>query len=99
MLYDHKGLIETYHKLLESIDYYDSDSGFKLNNNTTRFQGVLTRILGPRTAVNERATERQLEIMKRMGVNAVRTSHNHHTEQVKLCDAMGIMMQVEAFDV
>ena len=103
MLYDHKGLIETYHTTfgIRSI-IYDSDSGFKLNNNTTRFQGVcLHHDLGPLgTAVNERATERQLEIMKRMGVNAVRTSHNPPSpEQVKLCDAMGIMMQVEAFDV
>ena len=103
MLYDDKGLIETYHTTfgIRSI-IYDSDSGFKLNNNTTRFQGVcLHHDLGPLgTAVNERATERQLEIMKRMGVNAVRTSHNPPSpEQVKLCDAMGIMMQVEAFDV
>ena len=105
MLYDDKGLIETYHIYttfgIRSI-IYDSDSGFKLNNNTTRFQGVcLHHDLGPLgTAVNERATERQLEIMKRMGVNAVRTSHNPPSpEQVKLCDAMGIMMQVEAFDV
>ena len=103
MLYDNKGLIETYHTTfgIRSI-IYDSDSGFKLNNNTTRFQGVcLHHDLGPLgTAVNERATERQLEIMKRMGVNAVRTSHNPPSpEQVKLCDAMGIMMQVEAFDV
>lgn len=103
MLYDDKGLIETYHTTfgIRSI-IYDSDSGFKLNNNITRFQGVcLHHDLGPLgTAVNERATERQLEIMKRMGVNAVRTSHNPPSpEQVKLCDAMGIMMQVEAFDV
>ena len=103
MLYDDKGLIDTYHTTfgIRSI-VYNSDSGFKLNNNTTRFQGVcLHHDLGPLgTAVNERATERQLEIMKRMGVNAVRTSHNPPSpEQVKLCDAMGIMMQVEAFDV
>ena len=103
MLYDDKGLIDTYNTTfgIRSI-IYDSDSGFKLNNNKTRFQGVcLHHDLGPLgTAVNERATERQLEIMKRMGVNAVRTSHNPPSpEQVKLCDAMGIMMQVEAFDV
>ena len=103
MLYDDKSLIDTYHTTfgIRSI-VYNSDSGFKLNNNTTRFQGVcLHHDLGPLgTAVNERATERQLEIMKRMGVNAVRTSHNPPSpEQVKLCDAMGIMMQVEAFDV
>lgn len=102
-LFGDKGIIETYNTTfgIRSI-VYDSDSGFKLNNNKTRFQGVcLHHDLGPLgTAVNERATERQLEIMKRMGVNAVRTSHNPPSpEQVKLCDAMGIMMQVEAFDV
>ena len=57
--------------------------------------------LGPLgTAVNTRATERQLEIMQDMGVNAIRTSHNPPSpEQVQLCDQMGLMIQVEAFDV
>ena len=81
---------------------YGADFGFKLNGKKTRFKGVcLHHDLGPLgTAVNTRATERQLEIMQDMGVNAIRTSHNPPSpEQVQLCDKMGLMIQVEAFDV
>ena len=81
---------------------YGADFGFKLNDKNTRFKGVcLHHDLGPLgTAVNKRATERQLEIMQEMGVNAIRTSHNPPSpEQVQLCDQMGLMIQVEAFDV
>jgi beta-galactosidase len=81
---------------------YGADFGFKLNDKKTRFKGVcLHHDLGPLgTAVNKRATERQLEIMQEMGVNAIRTSHNPPSpEQVQLCDQMGLMIQVEAFDV
>lgn len=81
---------------------YSPDFGFKLNGNVTRFNGVcLHHDLGPLgTAVNKRATQRQLEIMQEMGVNAIRTSHNPPSpEQVQLCDEMGILMQLEAFDV
>jgi beta-galactosidase len=81
---------------------YGADFGFKLNGKKTRFKGVcLHHDLGPLgTAVNTRATERQLEIMQDMGVNAIRTSHNPPSpEQVQLCDQMGLMIQVEAFDV
>ena len=56
--------------------------------------------LGPLgAAVNYRATERQMEIMKEMGVNAIRTSHNPPSpELLQICDSMGILVQVEAFD-
>ena len=80
---------------------YSSDGGFKLNGRQERFRGVcLHHDLGPLgAAVNTRATERQLEIMKAMGVNAIRTSHNPPSpEQLALCDKMGILVQVEAFD-
>jgi len=81
---------------------YGSEFGFKLNGEPTKFQGVcLHHDLGPLgTAVNKRATERQLEIMQGMGVNAIRTSHNPPSpEQVQLCDEMGLMIQIEAFDM
>lgn len=102
-LYDGDHIIDTYNTSfgVRSIEY-NHEYGFKLNNKKTRFQGVcLHHDLGPLgTAVNKRATARQLEIMMGMGVNAVRTSHNPPSpEQVMLCDSMGIMMQVEAFDV
>ena len=49
--------------------------------------------------MNYRATERQLEILKEMGVNAIRTSHNPTSpEQLELCDKMGLLVQAEAFD-
>uniref|UniRef100_UPI00404B2D6B glycoside hydrolase family 2 TIM barrel-domain containing protein n=2 Tax=Flavobacteriaceae TaxID=49546 RepID=UPI00404B2D6B len=76
--------------------------GFFLNGRKEKIKGVcLHHDLGPLgTAVNYRATERQLQIMKEMGINAIRTSHNPPSpEQLELCDKMGILVQVEAFDV
>ena len=80
---------------------YTQDKGFELNGKQIKFKGVcLHHDLGPLgSAVNHRATERQLEIMKQIGVNAIRTSHNPPSpEQLELCDKMGILVQVEAFD-
>jgi len=81
--------------------HYSAEKGFLLNGQPVRFKGVcLHHDLGPLgSAVNYRATERQLEIMKSMGVNAIRTSHNPPSpEQLEICDRMGILVQVEAFD-
>src|SRR5204863_8929462 len=51
-------------------------------------------------AVNRRATERQLEIMKAAGVNAIRTSHNPPSpELLELADRMGLLVMDEAFDM
>ena len=102
-LFEKGNLIDTYNTTfgIRTIDY-GSDFGFKLNGESTRFQGVcLHHDLGPLgAAVNRRAIERQLEIMQDMGVNAIRTSHNPPSpEQVQLCDEMGLMVQVEAFDM
>ena len=80
---------------------YSKNNGFELNGRQVKFKGVcLHHDLGPLgTAVNYRATQRQLEIMKSIGVNAIRTSHNPPSpEQLELCDKMGILVQVEAFD-
>tara|TARA_B100000809_G_scaffold266930_1_gene333185 strand:- start:22864 stop:25338 length:2475 start_codon:yes stop_codon:yes gene_type:complete len=80
---------------------YSKEKGFELNGKQVKFKGVcLHHDLGPLgSAVNYRATERQLEIMKSIGVNAIRTSHNPPSpEQLALCDKMGILVQVEAFD-
>ncbi|MCA0932471.1 DUF4982 domain-containing protein [Lutimonas saemankumensis] len=80
---------------------YSQENGFELNGKQIKFKGVcLHHDLGPLgSAVNYRATERQLEIMKEIGVNAIRTSHNPPSrEQLELCDKMGILVQVEAFD-
>ena len=75
--------------------------GFKLNGRRVELYGTCNHhdlgALG--TAFNTRAMERQLEILKEMGNNAFRTSHNPPApELVELCDRMGILMMVEAFD-
>ncbi len=80
---------------------FDKDKGFFLNGKSMKFKGVcLHHDLGPLgAAVSLRATERQIEIMKEMGCNAIRTSHNPPSvELLDLCDRMGILVQVEAFD-
>jgi len=101
-LYRNTNVIDTYESSfgVRSIDY-SAEKGFLLNGFPVKFKGVcLHHDLGPLgSAVNYRATERQLEIMKSMGVNAIRTSHNPPSpEQLELCDKMGILVQVEAFD-
>ncbi|MDR1120005.1 MAG: DUF4982 domain-containing protein [Dysgonamonadaceae bacterium] len=78
-----------------------ADKGFFLNGNRRKFQGVCNHHdLGPLgAAVNEAALRRQLTLLKDMGCDAIRTSHNMPApELVKLCDEMGFMMIVENFD-
>jgi beta-galactosidase len=81
---------------------FDKTSGFSLNGRRLKLQGVcLHHDLGALgTAVNRRAIERQLQIMKRMGANAVRTSHNPPApELLDLTDEMGLLVIDEAFDM
>ncbi|MCG8448519.1 MAG: DUF4982 domain-containing protein [Pirellulales bacterium] len=85
---------------IRSIEY-DATKGFWLNGEVTRFRGVcLHHDLGPLgAAVNTRALERQIELLQEMGCNAIRTSHNPPApELLDLCDRMGMLVQVEAFD-
>lgn len=80
---------------------FTHDEGFKLNGKKTPIKGVcLHHDLGALgAAFNEAAAERQLRIMKEMGVNAIRTSHNPPApELVALCDRLGLMMQLELAD-
>ena len=77
------------------------DKGFFLNGEHRKFQGVCNHHdLGPLgSAVNEAALRRQLTLLKEMGCDAIRTSHNMPApELVRLCDEMGFMMMVEPFD-
>ncbi|MDE5745166.1 MAG: DUF4982 domain-containing protein, partial [Paramuribaculum sp.] len=77
------------------------DKGFYLNGEKIKFKGVcLHHDLGPLgAAVNDAAIRRQIRIMKDMGVNAIRTSHNIPApELVKACDEMGMMVMAESFD-
>jgi beta-galactosidase len=81
---------------------YSREKGFLLNGKPRKFNGVCNHhdlgALG--AAVNRRALERQIEIMKAMGVNAIRTSHNPPApELLDLCDRMGVVVMDEAFDM
>ncbi|MGM9736242.1 MAG: glycoside hydrolase family 2 TIM barrel-domain containing protein [Candidatus Cryptobacteroides sp.] len=80
---------------------YIPQKGFFLNGEVRKFKGVCNHHdLGPLgAAVNESALRHQIEMLKDMGCDAIRTSHNVPApELVRLCDEMGIMMMVEAFD-
>ena len=77
------------------------DKGFFLNGKHVDVRGVCLHhdqgSLG--AAVRKRAIERQLQIMKSMGSNAIRTSHNPpDPELLDLCDRMGFLVMDEAFD-
>ena len=77
------------------------EKGFFLNGKLTKFKGVCNHHdLGPLgAAVNDAAIRRQIRIMKDMGVNAIRTSHNMPApELVEACDEMGMMLMLESFD-
>ena len=77
------------------------EKGFFLNGKMTKFKGVCNHHdLGPLgAAVNDAAIRRQIRIMKDMGVNAIRTSHNMPApELVEACDEMGMMLMLESFD-
>lgn len=78
-----------------------ADKGFFLNGRHRKFQGVCNHHdLGPLgAAINVAALRRQLTLLKDMGCDAVRTSHNMPApELVELCDEMGFMMMIEPFD-
>jgi beta-galactosidase len=80
---------------------FDAEKGFLLNGEHLYLKGVCDHhdlgALG--TAINKRALERQLEILKEMGVNAIRTSHNPPApELLDLADRMGFVVMDEAFD-
>ena len=77
------------------------DKGFFLNGENRKFRGVcLHHDLGPLgAAINKAAIRRQLTILKDMGCDAIRTSHNMPAEElIELCDEMGFMVMLENFD-
>ncbi len=80
---------------------FTANDGFHLNGRRVRLQGVCMHhdlgALG--AAFNYRAQERQLEILKEMGVNAIRTAHNPPAPEVlELCDRMGLLVIDEFVD-
>lgn len=82
--------------------HFDPYKGFSLNGKSLKIKGVCQHhdlgCLG--SAINRRALERQLEILKEMGCNSIRTSHNPPApELLELCDEMGFLVQDETFDM
>jgi beta-galactosidase len=80
---------------------FDADKGFLLNGEHVKINGVCDHhdlgALG--TAVNSRALERQVQLLKEMGCNAIRTSHNPPApELLDICDRLGMLVMDEAFD-
>lgn len=85
---------------IRSVEFV-ADRGFFLNGLHRKFQGVCNHHdLGPLgAAVNREALRHQLVLLKDMGCDAIRTSHNMPApELVELCDEMGFMMIIEPFD-
>jgi beta-galactosidase len=81
---------------------FDANQGFVLNGKAMKIRGVCNHhdlgALG--AAFNVRAAERQLEILKGMGCNAIRTSHNPPASALlDLCDRMGFIVMDETFDM
>lgn len=81
---------------------FDAEKGFFLNGKSVKIKGVCNHhdlgCLG--AAVNTRAIERQLEILKEMGCNGIRTAHNPPApELLDLCDKMGFIVMDETFDM
>ena len=95
-------LLDTYNSTigLRSISY--DTKGFYLNGRKVRFNGACLHhdngALG--AAVYKRADQRKLQIMKEMGVNAIRTSHNPPSREfLEVCDELGLLVLDEAFDM
>ena len=78
------------------------EGGFQLNGMTRKIKGVcLHHDLGPLgAAVNKAALIRQIKLMKEMGCDAIRTSHNMPSQmQMDICDSLGMMVMAESFDM
>ena len=101
-IYNGGALLQTYTTYIGlRYFHFDSDKGFSLNGKSMKILGVCNHhdlgCLG--SAINDRALERQLQILKDMGCNAIRTSHNPPApELLDLCDRMGFLVMDEAFD-
>lgn len=98
---DGKTLDVQHQKLGVRTVKFSAEGGFQLNGVTRKIKGVcLHHDLGPLgAAVNKTAIIRQIRIMKDMGADAIRTSHNMpSTMQMEVCDSMGMMVMAESFD-
>jgi len=78
------------------------EGGFQLNGVSRKIKGVcLHHDLGPLgAAINKSALIRQIKMMKAMGCDAIRTSHNMPSQmQMDICDSLGMMVMAESFDM
>jgi len=80
---------------------FDADKGFSLNGQSMKLKGVCIHhdagCLG--AAVPDKVLERRLRLLKEIGVNAIRTSHNPPApELLDMCDRLGFLVKDEAFD-
>ena len=80
---------------------FDPDKGFFLNGKSMKIKGVCLHhdagCLG--AAVPDKVLERRLLLMKELGANAIRTSHNPPApELLEMCDRIGLLVKDEAFD-
>lgn len=95
--------VDTYHTPFGIRTFrFDAQKGFILNGEQVKINGVCMHhdlgCLG--AAVNTRAIERQLEILKEMGCNGIRCAHNPPApELLDLCDRMGFIVMDETFDM
>jgi len=102
-IYENKKLVDTYETPLGIRFFsFDAEKGFSLNGKPTKIHGVCMHhdngALG--SVENIHAVRRKLTLLKEMGCNAIRMSHNPHSlEMMQLCDEMGFIVQDEAFDV
>jgi beta-galactosidase len=102
-IYENSTVVDTYETPLGFRFFnFDAEKGFSLNGVPTKILGVcLHHDNGALGAVeNIHAVKRKLVLLKDMGVNAIRMAHNPPSlELLELCDAMGFIVQDEAFDV
>jgi beta-galactosidase len=108
-LYTVRSTVRTQNRLVDQYDtpigirevVFDADKGFLLNGERVKLKGVCLHHEGGSVgaAVPERVWERRLEILREMGCNAIRTSHNPFAaEFLDLCDRLGFLVMNEAFD-
>jgi len=102
-LYTKSGILDEYETPFGIRTFeFDAVRGFILNGRPVKIKGVCNHhdlgCLG--AAINKRGLERQLELLKEMGCNGIRTSHNPPApELLDLCDRMGFIVMDEAFDM
>lgn len=101
-LYIQKELVDEYHTAFGVRSFmFDADKGFSLNEDPIKLKGVcIHHDLGSLgSAFNETVMERRLRLLKDMGCNAIRMSHNPPAPQLlDMCDRIGFLVMNEAFD-